>query len=181
MWEGIRVSSHTNLPQTIANQGYVYMKNGSVIENARIGISTRGGIINAENSKFLNNFKAVEFWYYSYNQLSSFIKDTFETTVNYLDTNYSVPQNFVSMFIVKGVKFRGCTFQNTTVPSNGIPGSLKGGGIYSINSSYSVDQHEYCPSQIQPCPNPVSTQSKFKGLYYGIRVYNAEAPFTVFK
>jgi len=174
MWRGVRVISHTNLKQNTFNQGYANFKNGAVLENARIGVSTNGGIITADSAIFRNNYNAVKFESYQYDQLSSFKRVTFETTSNYLDTNYSVPQDFVSLWNVKGVSFRGCTFQNTTVPPNGVPGSLKGRGIYSINATYTVDRYEYCPVLIVPCPHPQYTPTIFKGLYYGIRVYNSD-------
>ncbi len=174
MWRGIEVRSNNRLKQNTFNQGYVNFKDGAVLENARIGISTNGGLIVANNSIFRNNYNAVKFETYPYDQLSSFTKVTFETTNNYLDTNYAVPQDFVSLWNVKGVSFLGCTFQNTTVPSDSVPGSLKGRGIYSIDATYYVDQYEYCPVKVFPCPNPQDTPSKFKGLYYGIRVYNSD-------
>ena len=174
MWRGVEVRGNNRLKQNTFNQGYVNFKNGAVLENARIGISTNGGLIVAQNSFFRNNYNAIKFESYQYDQLSTFTKVTFETTRNYLDTNYSVPQDFVSLWNVKGVRFLGCTFQNTTVPVNGIPGSLKGRGIYSIDATYYVDQYTYCPVSVVPCPNPVYTPSTFKGLYYGIRVYNSD-------
>ncbi len=174
MWRGVEVRGNNRLKQNTFNQGYVNFKNGAVLENARIGISTNGGLIVAQNSFFRNNYNAIKFESYKYDQLSTFTKVTFETTRNYLDTNYSVPQDFVSLWNVKGVRFLGCTFQNTTVPASGIPGSLKGRGIYSIDATYYVDQYAYCPVLVVPCPNPVYTPSTFKGLYYGIRVYNSD-------
>ena len=174
MWQGIRVLGHPNLHQNTFNQGYVLFKNRAVLENARIGVSTNSGLIFAENSIFRNNCNAVKFESYKYDQISWFKKDTFETTRNFLDTNYSVPQDFVSLSEVKGVRFQGCLFQNTTVQTDSVPRSLKGRGIYSTNASYSIDQFEDCPVQVEPCPNPQDTPSKFKGLYYGIRVFNAD-------
>lgn len=174
MWRGIAVRSNPRLKQNTFNQGYVNFKNGAVLENARIGISTNGGLIVANNSIFRNNYNAVKFETYPYDQLSNFTKVTFETTNNYLDTNYAVPQDFVSLWNVKGVSFKGCTFQNTTVPADSVPGSLKGRGIYSNDATFYVDQYEYCPVKVFPCPNPQDTPSKFKGLYYGIRVYNSD-------
>ncbi len=174
MWGGVEVKGNNRLKQNTINQGYVNLKNGAIVENARIGISTNGGLIMAQNSFFRNNYNAIKFETYSYDQLSTFTKVIFETTRNYLDTNYSVPQDFVSLWGVKGVRFLGCTFQNTTVPVNSIPGLIKGRGIYSIDATFYVDQYSYCSGQVVPCPNPVITPSTFKGLYYGIRVYNTD-------
>lgn len=173
LWQGVEIRGNNKLKQTVFNQGTAIFKNGAVLENARIGVSTNGGLISAENSFFRNNYNAVKFESYPFDQLSSFRKVTFETTRNYLDTNLSVPQDFVTLWEVRGVRFLGCTFRNTTIPSNGIPGSHKGRGIYSINASYTVDRHESCPVSVVPCPNPVYTPSIFKGLYYGIRAYNS--------
>jgi hypothetical protein len=69
-WQGIEVWGSSDLPQwPVSNQGFVWMKNGAVLENSRIGISTcktypdgriiwntTGGLIVADSAYFLNNY-----------------------------------------------------------------------------------------------------------------------------
>jgi len=171
MWQGIRVLGRNDKPQNLIYQGSVIIKNG-IIENARFGVSTNGGLITAENSVFRNNFNAVKFEYYSWQQNSVFKKVTFETTRKYLDTNYSVPQDLVTLWEVKGVKFLGCTFRNTMNRTDDLPRSLDGRGIYSINANYTVDQYDHVPAN-GSFGDTVHDPSLFKGLYYGIRACNS--------
>jgi len=172
LWRGVRVLGRSDKPQNQSYQGSATFTGNSVIENARFGVTTNGGLITAENSVFRNNFNAVKFEYYSWQQNSVFKKVTFETTRKYLDTNYSVPQDLVTLWEVKGVKFLGCTFQNRTNNADNLPRSLDGRGIYSINASYTVDQYDHVPAN-GSFGDTVHELSSFKGLYYGIRACNS--------
>jgi hypothetical protein len=187
MWQGIEVWGNAKKRQNVNEQGLVWLKNGSIIENARIAITasqsdpngngiwgTGGGIIIGENSYFRNNFKSVELWSYPNDLMSEFQNVAFETTREYLDTNQSLPQDFISLCDVRGLKILGCKFRNLTVLPGEIPGSLDGRGIYSLNSTFSVDQYEYCPGQVFPCPDIQRVPSSFTGLYYGIRALTSD-------
>jgi hypothetical protein len=179
MWQGIEVWGRKDMPQNLLYQGYVDLIHGALIENARIGITTSnktnsdfwnttGGIINAQNATFRNNYKAVEFFPNDGGQHSLFRKVTFETTGPFVDGT-STPSDFVSMLSTTGVGFYGCTFRDTDPNSktNSIPSDIAGRGIFSINSAYRIDQYDSCPKLIYPCPDPIYTPSSFSGLYMG--------------
>ena len=182
-WQGIEVWGNKDLsPYPPTNQGYALLKNGAVIEHARIGVSTcrtdsagrflwntTGGIVVTDQAVFQNNYKAIALLSYPRNQVSNFNRTIFQTTQKHIDANGDSPSDFVSMFEVKGVRFFGCTFRNTT-DTNAIPTLQKGQGIYSINSQYYVDS--WCNSVVQPCPDDSITPSIFKGLHYGIKQLN---------
>ncbi len=181
-WQGIEVWGRYDKPQNTYYQGMVSMKNGAILENSRIGITTckkdqngyfewttTGGIIKGENCTFRNNYKAAEFVMNLRGQSSSFKRVTFETTPDFLTGATPGDFAYVSLLGVKGVQFLGCTFRNLATPANAIPRSDAGTGIYSLGSSFQVDNYEYCPTTIVPCPNPRISPSVFQGLRYGIR------------
>ncbi len=185
MWQGIEVWGRSNIPQNFSYQGLVWIKNNSLVENARIGISTNnkteggiycnsstGGIITVTNSTFRNNYKAVEFLNYRHPNSSSFKQTTFETTGPFIDGE-SYPSDFVSLDAVNGIQFQGCTFINRTLTGDTIPDALKGSGIYSRDGTFRVGQYIYCPQPVTPCPNPKSVPSLFQGLHYGIKAINS--------
>ncbi len=183
MWLGIEVWGNSSAQQTSANQGVVYFKNGAILENARIGIttcrkdtsgnidwSTTGGMIHAvNNSTFRNNFKSIEFLTYPYMQHSAFRNVFFETTSPFCDLT-SNPQAFVSLFNIKNLRFDACSFINSRRDSNLIPDPTNGLGITSIDAIYSVVGT--CKGPIYPCPE--WTPSTFIGLFYGIKAENSD-------
>lgn len=184
-WQGIDVWGHSSLSQTPdQNQGYVWMKSGSILENARIGISTcqsdsngrinwntTGGIVIADSAIFRNNYKAVQFLlYHSSTNISHFYQTVFQTNRDIIDGYTWHPSDFVSLWEVRGVRFKGCTFENTTLNPNAIPDSTKGRGIYSINAQYYVDG--FCTTQATPCPSGSLAPTTFQGLHYGIKNLN---------
>lgn len=189
-WQGIEVWGRYDKPQNTYYQGMVIFKNSAVLENSRIGITTckkdqngyfewftTGGIIWAENSTFRNNYKAAEFVMNLRGQKSSFKRVTFETTPDFLEG--ATPGEFVSMIGVKGVQFLGCTFRNAATPANTIPGSAAGTGIYSLGSAFQIDNYEYCPTTVVPCPNPQVSPSVFQGLRYGIRALGFDPTYSI--
>ena len=127
-WAGIEVWGNYNMEQTDANQGRIELNN-TIIEHAHEAVQLwepgtfqkTGGKIYAENSTFTNNRRALVImsyvwehpaeeilFYYDYNSIIE--NCIFENNDDYISDNgfYS----FVSMFDVKGVKFRGCTFNS---------------------------------------------------------------------
>lgn len=179
---GIRVYGHTNLSQTQANQGWVILRNGAIIENAHVGLSLigldangeldwggSGGIVHAINSTFRNNGKDVEFMSYhpknSYGQelfnSSYFQNCTFVTTDNVVFANSALKEH-VTMWDVNGVKFLGCSFYEQR---GGLLPSASRIGIYSIDANFTVDQ--LCATS--PCINP--DQTEFTGLKNAIMCF----------
>ena len=171
MWQGIEVWGNKYLSQyRESNQGVVELKNGATIENARCAITTcqkdaegnilwdyTGGIIHAKDANFINNRKAIEFLsYHNYHPYigapianAGYIKNcTFETNAQLSDPG-TLPETFVSLNDVKGVKFLGCTFQN--IAPTGVYSTIyRGNGITSIDANYEVKPLCLSP-YIYPC------------------------------
>jgi len=182
-WLGIDVWGNSSKPQNSVNQGWVYFRNGAIVEHARIGVSTckvdvngniiwntTGGIITATNCTFLNNYKAIQFLSYPYRQYSKFENVAFQSDGGELnDINHSQLE-FVSLFDVYGVRFSGCRFQNLNIDTTLFYhyNSVKRYGIYSINAAFSIGQ--LCLSQTVPCSQLLS--SKFSGLNYTVYAEN---------
>ncbi len=191
MWQGVQVWGNAGQVQGLPFQGCALFIHGALVENARIGVAacrtdengeidwrSTGGIIIGDSCTFRNNYEAVKFVSYSRTNSSRFHNVVFETSHDFIDGT-STPIDFVSLFGVRGVTFKGCTFRNTTVRPGSIPSVLKGKGIYSINASYQVDQFEYCPGNISPCSTPLRNPSVFSGLHYGIKALNGDPSYWV--
>lgn len=196
MWQGIEVWGNKDLSQyPQSNQGVVELKNGATIENARCAITTcqkdaegnilwayTGGIIHAKDANFINNRKAIEFLSY-HNILpngreiansSYFYNCTFETNAQLSDPG-TLPETFVSLYDVKGVKFLGCTFQN--IAPTGVYSTIyRGNGITSIDANYEVKPLCLSP-YIYPCTE--YQPNTFKNLYYGIYASNTNPAITL--
>ncbi len=196
LWQGIEVWGNKDLSQyTESNQGVVELKNGATIENARCAITTcqkdtdgnilwnyTGGIIHAKDANFINNRKAIEFLSY-HNILpngreiansSYFYNCTFETNAQLSDPG-TLPETFVSLYDVKGVKFLGCTFQNTA-PTSVYYTKHRGNGITSVDASYEVKPLCLNP-YIYPCTK--YQPNTFQNLYYGIDASNTNPAITL--
>lgn len=191
LWQGIEVWGHSNQHQYtlsgICHQGTCILTNGAIIENAREGITnwksqdynSIGGIIQATNTNFINNWRAVSFMaYYNFNpsnpsqivnDRSGFYNCSFKTTSDLLngDPFYA----FISMWKVKGVKVEGCLFENSNPNATSL--DLLGSGIISIDADFSVI--EYCQnSQATPCPEADLFKTNFMRLKYGINAQKSE-------
>ena len=196
MWQGIEVWGNRDLSQyPQSNQGVVELKNGATIENARCAITTcqkdaegnilwdyTGGIIHAKDANFINNRKAIEFLSYhnilpngrEIDNFSSFNNCTFETNAQLSDPG-TLPETFVSLYDVKGVKFLGCTFQNTA-PTSVYYTKHRGNGITSVDASYEVKPLCLNP-YIYPCTK--YQPNTFQNLYYGIDASNTNPAITL--
>jgi hypothetical protein len=119
-----------------------------------------GGIIQASNSLFRNNEVAVDFYPYTFENVSFFNSCVFETNNDYLDGEN--PDYFVKMRAVGEIPFICCAFKNIRTPGI-VEWYLWGGGIYSVSSSF-VIQDEGCLSP----PN----RSLFEGLSAPRRTFN---------
>lgn len=151
MWQGIEVVGNRIKHQEPQYQGVVELRNGAVIENAvtaiRTGIEddnwyTTGGIIMAVDAIFRNNQRAVEFLSYNdtisgtniLDNCSYFTRCTFTIdTNNLLAQNNRQFHNHVTMWDVKNVKFKGCSFENRTTEWMG-----EGKGIVEIDAGFSL-------------------------------------------
>ena len=152
MWQGIEVAGDRTKHQEPQYQGVVELRNGAVIENAVTAIrtgergndwSTAGGIIQATDAVFRNNQRAVEFLSYCDTVSNTSLRDNcsfFTRCVFTIDTGNLLAQNnlqfynHVTLWDVKNVKFKGCTFEN-----NMHLGKLcEGKGLYSVDAGFSL-------------------------------------------
>ena len=161
-WRGIEVHGHASKPHPTVgavlagsypsnedDHGVLYLQ-GAILENARHAVTlTRyeswgadlnysGGIVLAANSAFTNNYRAVEFVQYKYDNSSNFANCTFETDPSKLLYFHFDPLAFVTLWNVKDVKFAGCTFINRDVIGATYGLGERGKGIYSINAQYEL-------------------------------------------
>ncbi|HRP39253.1 MAG TPA: T9SS type A sorting domain-containing protein, partial [Chitinophagales bacterium] len=159
LWQGIEVWGNSSQHQYTYSgnqlyQGFVEVKNGAVIENAATAIFLgkpddwqniyTGGIVQADSAIFRNNKRDIAFLKYkNFNpqnplqkrgNLSFFRKTRFETTANLNDGSF--PSNHVTMWNVDGVRFYGCTFENTNTNITSL--SQLGNGIYTEDANFIV-------------------------------------------
>lgn len=185
MWQGIEVWGNSSTHQFVNNgtygQGYLEMKNGAVIENAKCAVelwrpnywNTTGGIIDATDATFRNNAKAVHALYYSnihigreFDYKGSFNNCTFKVDEDYIGT-YTFSKH-VDMSRVKGLAFRGCSFSAKRSVSGVSPYCL---GIAAYEAGFSVTS--YCSNNnVIPCPQANYYRPSFDGFYCGIYASN---------
>lgn len=174
MWDGIEVWGDSDQPQTAINQGWITMSSGSTIEHARIAVAlwrpdfwdATGGVIQAENSSFVNNIRDVAFMNYQYG--TSFIhanKSTFENVDFITNDDFKVhtPMNHVSLYKVHTVNFKGCHFMDNRT---GVVSELRAGG-HVVNCGIRSIDSRYVVSELTP-----SNRSSFERLDFGIYASN---------
>ncbi|MGB0932120.1 MAG: T9SS type A sorting domain-containing protein, partial [Chitinophagales bacterium] len=135
--------------------GMVYLKNGALLEYAKLGITTKkhingtcgfdsnyfGGIVIADNAIFKDNNRAVEFMRFNQPNISRFINETlFEYTRDDLvNTNANIDANsfkFITMWAVKDILFEKCIFKRTAL-------LFDIHGIYSLGASYTIRESSF--------------------------------------
>lgn len=188
LWQGIEVwgiaGQHQHLLSNNTRfQGMVELKNGAIIENAETAISLgkegdwemnyTGGIVQAKNAIFKNNKRDIEFLkYQNYNQFIPSVREpnlSFFKNCNFItDANLAssaIPSSHVTMWNVDGIKFYGCTFENSN--PNATVGTL-GKGIYTIDANFIVTGCDWDVSciPIGSCCNKEA--NIFKDLEIGI-------------
>lgn len=151
-WKGIEVEGNHNLSQTMANQGYLLTMNGAVIENAKIAVnlwghgswSTTGGMVNAYNTTFRNNWKSFEFMPY-HDFYSGSLEHPYRARIWDCDfewtNDYETIGNLninpaITLYDVNGVDIRGCNFhdQRDYVTKY----QERATGILSLDATYKV-------------------------------------------
>ena len=181
-WQGIEVWGDCNAHQyemhDCYSQGYLELKKGAVIENAKCAVelwrpgyySTTGGILHASDATFLNNTMAVRALcfrnYHPYtNEETSYNAyfDNCEFIVNdkYLGTN--VFEKHVVLVEVKGIDFSGCDFSADRSVDSVHRWCM---GISSYDASFSVTSP--CTTTALPCPDEDRDHSTFTGFCSGV-------------
>lgn len=152
-WNGFYVEGNYNSPQTSSNQGLLKLYD-CTIQGAHTAVQTRGGkfsndgdflfhggIVEASNTSFINNWRDVELLSYRnmHNGTELPNECDFRNCTFQKDNDYSITYEYgtsgigsnqsaycaISMWGVKGVKVRGCTFNNSyNIQQQEIPGIL---------------------------------------------------------
>ncbi|MEE3412950.1 MAG: S8 family serine peptidase [Bacteroidales bacterium] len=177
-WNGIRLEGNKNLSQTETNQGVVELNN-ALISDAKDAISVigensdwnkTGGIIKATNTTFKNNRRSIEFMSYgegsNVNNVSYFRNCTF-TWDDDLLANESTVQSHITMYQVKGVDFKGCTFKDERTSTTG----LTTHGILTNQAGFIVNNYLLLPGH---GGTAVYKNTSFENLTYGIRTEEAD-------
>lgn len=194
-WLGVRILGTYTMPQTTdlspVNQGRMELTSTSVIENAQVGVQVgtdatipfyvlaSGGILNADNSSFVNCRESVRMHPYQNFQVgnpavllanrTSFRKTTF--TVN---ADYPAPYDFqhhAYLNHVSGIGFNECHFKNERSDAlfSGMGSLQLGHGIRSLDAEFKVlPGCTVPPQQGQSCAAPNVIRSTFIGLDHGI-------------
>ncbi len=204
LWEGIKIWGAKNptysyggskdYPQFITSKhGIVRTKNNALIENAKTAITLgdgpggqNGGILYADNTTFKNNWRSIQFLAftnrmtsapYGYvNNLSRITDCNFFTTEKLHDPVKTEPYAQISMWKVKGVQIRACTFADSlgfesvtdTIDEN------KRIGILTLDANYNLDP--VCSGSLSqyttpssPClTNPNASRNSFNGYLQAI-------------
>lgn len=181
-WGSIEIWGNSNLSQSYANQGVLILNNATiehaveaVIVSKDGGTQFNGGIIQATNTKFLNNKRSVSFYKYEFQNNSSFF-----TTCNFkTDNNYRHSQSLLAhmtMWAVKNIQIRGCNFETT---NNYAWDASRVHGIGTADAAFTVT--DYCAGGIYPCPGAI--KSTFKGLHKAINAARTTgtSTFNVYK
>ncbi|MBK9148229.1 MAG: T9SS type A sorting domain-containing protein [Flavobacteriales bacterium] len=204
LWDGIELRGNYFAQQTQANQGYLDLNN-STISNARTGVFTArgdfndplgaiikestGGIVSAQDSRFLNNIHDVVFRPFE-NRLSngdvipnvSIFKRCDFVTDGGIPVEGLYPNSHVAMEGVRGIPFRGCSWRNTLLGQQLEMPYHQGAGISNNSSSFTVADD--CASLVPlgtPCPPQDVTTSSFTNLHRGILAvtYKTDRTFSV--
>ncbi len=191
MWYGIQAHGNGGpfVPQSYAYDGWVVIRNQSVIKNARYGVTNcdisdsllAGGIVQCVNSSFINDYISALFFPYqtvtsstmTTDDLSCFVNCTFSLDSNYHGDTLGYPFLCHAYLTgVQGVTFKGCQFLNRDTKA---AEAGWGQGIYSYNGGGFYLQ-PYCSSGFTTsagaCVSGTWIRSRFCGFQYGINVVN---------
>ena len=186
-WQGIEVWGNSSAHQYMVNnnylQGYLEMKNGATIENAKCAvqlwrpnyISTTGGIIHATDAVFRNNATSlIALNYNNYNphnghesDYNGYLRDCeFVVDGNYLgnETFYT----HVELGYNRGIDFTGCDF-SVSSSANGV--SANNAGITAYSAGFGVKSSCMDPNTY-PCPTNSIKGCTFTGFNTGILSIN---------
>jgi hypothetical protein len=187
-WGGITVqgdiTQHQYTQQNgLFAQGYVEVKNGALIEHARIAVnlwtpgdwSTTGGILIADHSSFLNNWRSVVAAPYT-NFYQSGGKAPNKTRINFcdFDADDDIRGNgfnaHVVLYRVLGIDISASDFADSRTTLNG--STELGTGIISLDAKYAV--RGQCADGL--CTTVIP--STFTGLNRGIWAMRVGSPYT---
>ena len=197
MWQGIEVwgdnSTHQQESHGHYLQGYLEMRNGAVIENAKCAVelwrpgyySTTGGIIHATDATFRNNAKAVHALYYNYSPFggTSGYNGYLHNCTLAIDEDYLGSEIFykhVDLSHIGGFDIQGCSF-STERNVTGVSHHCVGIGAYS--AGFMVNSYCDLPSgsNMTVCPEEHLVPSSFTNFYQGIHASNDNSSALAFR
>ncbi len=186
-WNGVFVTGNPNVGQNANHilyassfgfipQGYFWADEGSLIENAIIGVRNYGinnvnvgGIIKATGAIFRNNSIAIHMAHYGQPRPSIGVF----TACEFLNSsNYPIDNKFVSFVRldgVDGIKFNGCTFDSDLSFDSYVKYDDFGKGIHARSSEFTVqatNQGSTLPCGLGECQN----RCTFNGLAHAIYI-----------
>lgn len=180
-WSGIEVWGNGQLlQQPTNNQGHVtlidsrieYAKNA--LRNWQVGqIQNTGGILQASNTTFYNNWRSVEMMRYYSGQHEQSLLDgcTFEVDNSYRGFDGDTTGQFlghVSMWGISNMEIRGCTFKDSRTDKAGDQSQGGSYGILGLNASLKLT------SLPQGTGTPTAfVRNSFEGLERGIELAGA--------
>ena len=193
LWDGIYVEGNSNQTQSVSKQGYLKIRNGSIIKNAYQGVvnyglkangdtdwNKTGGIILAYNSTFLNNRWDVSFLKYQQfytsgsprPDKSGFYGCDFIDNDNFVKS--SSPGRSIGLDRVHNVKIKGCTFLDYRDDPDYIPQNGGDNGFHLL-PSYKAGIGIVAGQCNFTVDNYLDSTSEFLNLKYGIKAYDYDA------
>jgi photosystem II stability/assembly factor-like uncharacterized protein len=185
MWDGIRLYGAQDYSDPSLPQGKITLLHGGSIQHADTAIKTisidengheiagtGGGIIYANNAKFINNRLGVVVGPSKGLNPSEFTMCQFTTSKTLPDG--SLAGDLVTLKGSKGIRFISCQFENS-LPVSTFPYHERGTGISSFNSTFTVGKLQSADS----IPFGLNADAVFKQLATGIRATASSPAFPV--
>ncbi|KAF0196665.1 MAG: glycosyl hydrolase [Bacteroidetes bacterium] len=184
MWDGIRLYGSAGYDDPTLPQGKLTLLHGGSIQFADTAVKTigidddgrliagsGGGIIYANNAKFINNIHGIEINASKGKNPSVFTLCQFITNKPLPDG--SIAGDLVSLKGSRGIRFISCQFENN-LPVSGLPYHNRGIGINSFNSSFRVEK---LPS-LDSVPFGLNADAVFRQLWCGIKASSSSPAFS---
>ncbi|MFH1120132.1 MAG: T9SS type A sorting domain-containing protein [Bacteroidota bacterium] len=184
MWDGIRLYGSADYDNPTLPQGKLTLLHGGSVLFADTAVKTiaidgqgslvsgsGGGIIYANNAKFINNTFGIEINASEGKNPSVFSLCQFAT--NKQLPNGSIAGDLVSLKGSHGVRFTSCQFENN-LPLSGLPYHSRGIGINSFNSTFLVEK---LPS-LDSVPFGLNADAVFRQLWSGIKATSSSPAFS---
>lgn len=190
-WAGIQVWGQRDSVQLDVHQGKLIMDE-TIIEHAHEAVqlynpnafNSSGGMIYAGNSTFRNNRRAVSFMSYhnshpvfgiEYNYYSNFDHCSFINNEYYLNDNAFF--SFISMWDVKGVSIKACTFNAGNENGNGI-NTIDAGFTLSSDCDGPIGPNGCAPEDLERCEfynfdKAVNARNTSPGTIYPINIMHS--------
>lgn len=193
-WAGIEIWGNSNLAQNTTNQGYLITKNNAIIEYAKEAVqvwkpsdwSKTGGVIQATNTTFKNNWRSIA--YMPYHNYSATSGNEIMNKGRIVNCEFIWDDNFIGTAIapaitmnhVNGILIQGSDFKDNRTGITNPHDRPR--GIFTIDAGFKVQgrnlgllgspvHHDYSENNYDVC--------YFKNLQQGIVAMNSSSQFSV--